>query len=122
MTIWEKSIVNIQKGVQKINVAAATFSERVKAEIAIVRLRIRVDEVHSRIDGLHRTIGRKVETLRNGEMMPKATEQLLMDEDIETSLRELGEWKKELDELKNEIKREQDAFTLVKKQAEDTPV
>jgi hypothetical protein len=122
MTIWEKSVVNIQKGILKVTVAAATFSERVKAEIAVVRLRIRLDEVQARIDGLHKIIGRKVETLKNSEMMPKTTDQLLKDENIDVALRELGEWKKELEDLKSEIKREQDAFKSVMKQTEDTAV
>ncbi len=45
VTIWEKAVLNMQKGSRKIAAAAAVFSERVKAELTIVRLRIRIDEV-----------------------------------------------------------------------------
>jgi hypothetical protein len=45
MTIWEKAVLNMQRGSQRISVAAVLFSERVRVEIAVVRLRIRINEV-----------------------------------------------------------------------------
>ncbi len=64
MTIWEKAVLNMEKGTRKLAVAAAIFSEWAKAELAIVRLRIRIDEVQAGIDELHRQIGRKVMDLK----------------------------------------------------------
>jgi hypothetical protein len=122
MTIWEKTILNVQKGLQKLNIFAAFFSERMKAEIAIVRLRIRTNEIQTKIDDLYRTIGRKLVDLKNRGEMPKASEQLLKDEDIFSALNEIGEEKKELEELLDEIKIEQEALKPVPKQKEDSAV
>jgi hypothetical protein len=120
MTIWEKAVLNMQKGVQRISVVASTFSERVKAEVAIVRLRIRIEEIQAQIDGLHRTIGLTIVDLIKSNEMPKSTEDLLKQENIAVSLIELAERKKELEDLEIEMKTEQDAFTPVTKLPEDT--
>jgi len=122
MTIWEKAVVNVQKGLQKINTFSAFFSERMKAEIAIVRLRIRIDEIQTQIDELYRTIGRRVVDLKNRGEIPKASEQLLRDEDIVSSMNELVEQKKEIEDLLNEIKIEQEARKPAPKQKEDSLV
>ncbi len=115
MLIWEKAVLNIQKGSQKVVAFASVFSERVKTEIAMARLRIKADEVQGRIDELHRVIGRKVEMLKRGEAMPKTSEQLLKDEDIDASLNELEKQKQEAEELRKEMKQGQDAFKPVSK-------
>jgi predicted nucleic acid-binding Zn-ribbon protein len=120
MTIWEKAILNMQKGTQKVAVMAAVFSERVKAELAIVRLRIRIDEIQTRIDVLYGAIGRKVVDLKNKSEMPKTSQELLLDEEITAAMNELVQQKKEIEELKNDIKSEQDAFKPAPKQTEDT--
>jgi seryl-tRNA synthetase len=122
MTIWEKAVVNVQKGLQKINTFSAFFSERMKAEIAIVRLRIRIDEIQTQIDELYRTIGRRVVDLKNRGEIPKASEQLLRDEDVVSSMNELVEQKKEIEDLLNEIKIEQEARKPAPKQKEDSLV
>ena len=122
MTIWERTVLNMQKGTQKLSAAAAVFSERVKAEIDIVRLRIRMDEARSRIDELHRTIGKTVADLAKSGMMPKATDRLLETEELVSALSELSEREKEIEELKSGIRNEQDAFKQAKKQAEDKAV
>ncbi|HEX9019803.1 MAG TPA: hypothetical protein VF903_00930, partial [Nitrospirota bacterium] len=70
MTIWEKAVVNIQKGTQKVAAGAAMFSERVKAEVIIVRLKIRMDEVRDRINELYLVIGRTVVDLAKKNDMP----------------------------------------------------
>lgn len=122
MTIWEKSILNIQKGVQKITVFAA-FSDRVKAEIAIVRLRLRINEIQTRIDDLYRIIGRKMVDLKDRGEMPKTSEQLLNEDDIFNAMNEITEQKKEIDDLLNEMKIEQEALKpAAKQQKEDSDV
>ena len=119
MTIWEHAVLSIQKGAQKVVAGAAVFSERVKTEIALARLRIKMNEVQARIDELHRIIGRKVESLHRGGAMPKSSDQLIKDEDIEISMNELVERKQEAEELRNEMKREQDMFRQAAKHGED---
>jgi hypothetical protein len=119
MTIWEKAVVNVQQGVQKVNAVAAVFSERVKAEIAIVRLRIRINEIQKRIDEHYQTIGHIIVDLKNRGEIPKTSEQLLKDEDIVAAMHELEEQKKEIEDLQNEIRIEQEALKPAPKQKED---
>jgi len=120
MTIWEKAVVNMQLGAQRVAIAAATFSERVKVEISLVRLRIKMDEVQARINGLHQAIGRRVEMLHNSEALPKTSEQLLKDEEISASMNALAERKVELDSIKTEIRTELDALKPMTRKAEDS--
>ena len=122
MAIWEKVVVNLEMGAKKIAATASIFAERVKAELSIVRLRIRLDEVQSRIDELHRIIGRRVVDLSSRSAIPKAGEQLLKDEDIAAALAELEARKKDLEELNAEIKSEQSAFKTEPEQKEETIV
>jgi uncharacterized membrane protein len=120
MAIWERVAVNLERGTRKLAAVAAVFAERVKAEIAIVRLRIRLDEVRSRIDELHRIIGRRVVDLASRAAIPKASEQLLKDEDIAAALAEIVARKKDLEDLNEQIESEQSAFKPEPAQKEDT--
>lgn len=122
MTIWEKAVINIHKGIEKINAVAAVFSERMRAEISIVRLRIRVDDVQARIDEQYRTIGRKVVDLSSRDELPKTGGQLLEDAVIAAAMTDIVARKKDIEDLKKEIKSEQDAFKPVPKPREDTDV
>ena len=110
MTIWEKAILNMHKGTQKLSVAAATFSERVKAEITIARLRIRLDDIQSRIDEQYRIIGRKVVGLKNRSELPKTAEQLMKDAEIAVALAEIEAREKDVEDLNAGIAQEQAAF------------
>ena len=122
MTIWEQVVVNLEKGSKKIAATAATVAERVKAEITIVRLRLRLDEIRSHIDELYRVIGRRVVDLSSKAAIPKAGEDLLKDEGIAAALAELEARKKDLEDLNDEIKREQSAFKTEPEQKEETIV
>ncbi|HEX9137558.1 MAG TPA: hypothetical protein VF905_11545, partial [Nitrospirota bacterium] len=92
------------------------------AEIAIVRLRIRLDEVQSRIDELHRIIGRRIVDLSSKAAIPKAGEQLIKDEDIAAAMAELEVRNKDLEELNADIKSEKSAFKAEPEQKEETIV
>ena len=120
MTIWEKAVLNMEKGTRKLAVAAATFSEWAKAQLAVIRLRIRIDEAQEGIDELHRQIGRKVTDLRKQDALPKATEQLLKDEVVSIALTELADRERELEELKTELKNVRSEYKSAEKQTEDT--
>lgn len=120
MTIWEKTILNMQRGAQRISVAAELFAERVRAEIAIVRWRIRIDEVQARIDELYQGIGRKVVNLSRGEALPKSSEQLLRDEEIASAMNELTDRKQEIEGLNAMIRSEQSSFKTAPKRTEET--
>jgi hypothetical protein len=122
MTIWEKAVLNIQRGSQRISVAAVLFSERVRVEIAVIRLRIRINEVQTRIDELYQGIGRTLVNLANGNALPKTSEQLVQNEDISLAMQELSDRKQELEELQGKIKSEQNLFKAAPKRKEDANV
>jgi hypothetical protein len=120
MTIWEKAVLNMEKGTRKLAVAAATFSEWAKAELAVVRLRIRIDEAQAGIDELHRQIGRKVTDLKKRDELPKSTEQLLKDEVISIAMTEIADREQELEGLNTELKNIRTGYKTAVKQTEDT--
>jgi hypothetical protein len=122
MTIWEKAILNMQRGAQRISVAAVLFSERVRVEIAIVRLRIRINEVQARIDELYQIIGRKLVNLATGDALPKTSELLVQNEDISLAMHELVDRKQEIEELNDKIRSEQNLFKTAPKRKEDAVV
>ncbi|HYA87773.1 MAG TPA: hypothetical protein VEI57_11995 [Nitrospirota bacterium] len=119
MNIWEKVALNMQKGMKNVAAAAATFAERVKTEVAIVRLRLRIDEVSARIAELHRTVGWKLVDLQKKNTLPKTTDQLLKDEDIVAAIVELADREQEIEELHTEIKNIQTDIKTTIRDTED---
>jgi hypothetical protein len=122
MTVFDKVLINMHKGYERLKEIAAVFSERAKSELNLIRMRIRINGVQDGIDRLHRTIGRRVVDLRAKSALSKAEEQLLRDEEIVAAFTELVQMKKELEDLIAELKREQAEFTTVPKKTEDTIV
>ena len=118
MTIWEKAVLNMQRGAQRLSATAVIVSERLKAEITIARLRIRLDELRSQINEQYRIIGRRVVNLANGAALPRTSEQLVKDEEIAAAMTELDARKKEMEDLHNEIANEQAAFEPAANQEE----
>ena len=116
MTIWEKAILNMQKGVGKLSMLAATFSERVRAEINIARLRIRLDEVRGLIDEQYRAIGRRIVELKTADKLPRTAEELVSDELITAAAAELEARQRDLEDLQKEIESEQAAYKPAEKQ------
>jgi hypothetical protein len=119
MTIWEKVIVNMERGTKRIAVSAAFFSERVRAEIALVRLRIRLHDVQSLIREQEAQIGRTIVSLRKNGKLPEDTDALLREEFIVTALSEIEAREKDLDDIRHEIAHEQTAFRATEKGAEE---
>lgn len=118
MTIWEKVIVNIESGSRKIMAGAALFSDRIRVEIAVARLRIRMDEVKSLIREQEQIIGRKIVDLKNSGELPKSAELLMADEEIVTALAEITSREKDLEDIKDEIENEQAVFKGTEKPEE----
>ncbi len=116
MTVWEKAILNMQKGTHRIAATASVIAERVRCEINIIRLRIKLDEVQARIDDQYRIIGRRVVNLKNGDALPKTAEQLVNDEQIAAAVAEIEARRKEREDLQQEIAHEQAAFKPASKQ------
>jgi hypothetical protein len=122
MTIFDKVLINLHKGYERLKEIAAVFSERVKSELNIIRMRIRMDSVRQTIDAAYRDIGRRVVDLRAKVALSKAEEHLLNDEEIVAAFAELVRRKKELEDLNAELKREQTDFAATTKKPEDTVV
>ena len=114
--LWEKVIANIQRASDKLIATAATFSERVRAELNIVRLRMRVDNVQENVNEQYRIIGHTVVEFNNSASLPKLTEHLLQEEKVAASLIELIALEKELDRLSDEIENEAAVFRQTTKQ------
>lgn len=110
MTIWEKAVFNIQRGAQRLSATAVILSERLKAEIAIARLRIRLDDVKTLVDEQYRIIGRRFVNLAKGDALPRTSEQLVKNEEIAAAMTEIEARKKEMEDLQNEITAGQAAF------------
>jgi len=121
MTIFDKTLINLHKGYERLKDIAAVFSERVKAELNIVRTRIRIDSVQDSINELHRVIGSRVVDLKIKAALSKPEEQLLNEEEIVAAFAEIAQRKKEIEELKAEIRREQESFSSTPN-TEDTSV
>ncbi len=119
MAIWGKAVLNLEKGSKKITVMAATFSDWVKAELQIIRLRIRIDETQTAIDQLHRQIGRKIMNLKKQDALPESIDLLLRDEEIVMAMAELTDREQEIEELKTELKIVRRDLKTTVKQTED---
>ena len=104
MSIWEKAALNIQKGSRRMGVLAATFSDRVKTEIAIVRIKMKIDEVQEQIDDLHRLIGKKVAGLAADETASGTVQQFFKDTEISVAMSELADRSKERLELDDDLR------------------
>ncbi|HSB35033.1 MAG TPA: hypothetical protein VLG39_11295, partial [Nitrospirota bacterium] len=91
-----------------------------KAELAVIRTRIRIDEAQRGIEELQRQIGRKIADLRKQDALPKSTEQLLKDEAISIALAEIAERERELEGLMTELKSIRIDYKTAVKQTEDT--
>ncbi len=122
MTLWERAVLNMQKGGKKLAVTAATFADRIKAEIAIVRLRVRIEEARSRADEQYRAIGKKIVDLYKKDFFEKATDQALREEGVLAAMVELDDRLREIDELNGEIRNVQSDMESTVKHAEDTIV
>lgn len=103
MTIWEKVIVNLEKSSKRIALSAAFFSERARAEIALARLRIKVNDVRSLIDEQYRIIGRTITELKKKGALPDTSYRLMQEEEIKSALEEIKDREKDLEDLKNEV-------------------
>ncbi len=121
MNIWEKAVLNMQRGTKKVAVAAAIFSDRVKAEIDIARLRIRMDDIDSIINEQYRVIGRRIADFRKRSELPKTTEQLMKDEPIVLAFSEIEAREKDKVELQAEIENRVAEFKPVKKTEDKHP-
>jgi len=113
MTVWEKTLVNIQKGYGKLMSFAANASERIKAEITIVRLRMQIDELRDTIGGHHRSIGKKLLEMKDGDALPASFALLFSNSEIAADLEKIDRAQKDLEILLDDLRNESDALKTV---------
>ncbi len=119
MSIWEKTILNVEKGSKKVAATAAVFSERVKAELAIIKLRIKISDMQTRIGLHHQAIGVRITDLLKKGTLPKTTEHLLQDEEIATALSKLSKRTVELEGLTSDLNDIKSDIETTRKETED---
>lgn len=106
MSIWDKTMLNLQKGHDKLLAFAATFSERVKAEITILRVRTQIDDVRDRIGEQQRIIGEQLLALRDTGTLPKEVDQLFLNSDVASAIETIVRCERDLENLKDELRSE----------------
>lgn len=116
MNLWETTLVNLQKGYDRMTLFAATFSDWVKAEINIVRLRMQIDEVRAAIRSEHASIGGKIVSMREEGTLPRSFDQFFKSDEIASSLDKLTIAERTLDDLIEDLGSEAHAL------AQDAPI
>jgi hypothetical protein len=115
MTIWEKIAVNLEKGVSRTKAGAALFSERVRAELNLVRLRIKLEGVRTALKEQYGLIGRRIVDLQKSDTLPANVDSLLRDEEITAALAEIIRRERDLEDIRTEIANEQAVLRPVEK-------
>jgi hypothetical protein len=113
MTVWEKTLINLQKGYGKLMAFAANASDRIKSEITIIRLRIQIDELRDTIGGRHRSIGKKLLELRDGDALPASFDLLFSNSEIAAHLEKIDRAQKDLEILLDDLRHESDTLKTV---------
>ncbi|MDA8079078.1 MAG: hypothetical protein M0Z79_09095 [Nitrospiraceae bacterium] len=89
---------NFIKGIGQIRWFSSVFSERVKIEVAVVKLLFRSDEMEKKRELLLRTIGERVCEFRGQQ-----DKNLLRDRVITEAMSEIERIEKDMDELKHKV-------------------
>jgi hypothetical protein len=113
MTVWEKSLINIQKGYGKLMSFASNVSERAKAEINIIRLRMQIDALRDTIGDYHRSIGRKLVEMKDNDTLPKSFDLFFTSSEITALLEKIDRAQKDLEILLDDLRHESEALKAV---------
>jgi hypothetical protein len=110
MTVWEKTLINLQKGYGKLMFFAANASDRIKAEITIVRLRMQIDALQDTIGDHHRSIGKKLLEMKDNEELPRSFELFFTSAEITAHLEKIDRAQRDLEILLDDLRHESDAL------------
>lgn len=103
MTVWQKALINLEKGYDKLSSFAAVFADRVKAEITIIRVRMQIDDVRDRIGEQQRLIGARLLAQRSEDALPRSFARFFQQDDIVAALERITQLEKELEMLQEEL-------------------
>jgi hypothetical protein len=106
MTVWEKTLTNLQKGYAKLASFAATFSDRVKAEITIVRLRMQIDGIQAKVHEQQQFIGQKLLEMKENDTLPGSFDLLFKNYEIASALEKIDRYQKDKEILLDDLQRE----------------
>ena len=96
--MFEKLRESFHSGIERIKWFATVFSERLKIEIAVVKLLYQSDEMHKKREELYRTIGRRVY-----EFKENPEKNILKDRVVAEAVEGIERLDKSLDELKEKV-------------------
>lgn len=106
MTVWEKTLVNLQKGYAKLTFFAATFSDRVKAEITIARLKIQIDDIQAKVREQQQFIGQKLLEMKGKDALPDTFDVLFKNDEISSAVDKIERYQKDREILEDDLRRE----------------
>ncbi len=96
--MFQKLRENFKEGLYRMKWAAIVLSERLKIEIAVIRLLYQSDEMERSREELLRTIG-----LRVYELHGNPDKNILRDRTVLTALEEIKKIEKNIEELKQKV-------------------
>jgi hypothetical protein len=110
MTVWEKTLVNLQKGYDRLMSFAATASERVKAEITIVRLQMQISDIRDKVGEQQRIIGQKLLEMKDGGSLPSSFDLLFRNGEISSALERIDRAQRDLEMLREDLRHAADGL------------
>ena len=110
MTVWEKTLVNLQKGYEKLMSFASTVSERVKAEITIVRLQMQISDIRDKVGEQQRIVGQKLLEMKDGGSLPSSFELLFRNDEISSALEKIDRAQRDLEMLREDLRHAADGL------------
>jgi hypothetical protein len=119
MNLWETSLVNLQKGYEKLTLFAATFSDRVRAEINIVRLRMQINEVRKAVREEQLAVGRRLLEMHDDGTLPDTFERFFGNEEVAGSLEKIALHEKTLDNLIDDLESESSVLKLTRQKKDE---
>jgi len=113
MTVWEKTLINLQKGYGKLMSFAANASDRIKAEITIIRLRLQIDALRDTIGDHHRSIGKKLIEMKDSNALPKSFDLFFSNSEITAHVEKIDRAQKDVEILLDDLRHVSDALKVV---------
>ena len=89
---------SFESGIGRLKWFAAIFSERLKVELAVMRLLVRSDDIKSKKDSIAKDIGNRMYALRT-----KHETSPFKDPEIKNAIREMEAMDSELESLREKI-------------------
>lgn len=110
MTVWEKTLVNVQKGYDRLMVFAAVFAERTRAEINIIRIRMQIDGIQRDRAEQQQAIGRRLLELKEDGKLPRTAELFFQDHDVTDAVEKIDRLGRDLEILLDDLQMEADVL------------